>query len=81
MAKVAHSHGPSMTQIGFDAAVRDGNESEAAGFYWVKHNGEVRVAEFRRNSGHGWEWDFTRAEIAKKIDTIIEFLDPPEPYR
>ena len=77
MSKLAHSHQPTMNALDFMRAVADGNEDVLAGFWWVRHQGELRVAEFRNYRGK-WEWDFTRAETAKAVDAVIEFILPPQ---
>ena len=82
MLKLAHSHQPTMNQIDFDRAIEDGNESDLAGFYWVRHRSELHVAEWSNcfTAGHRkWEWCFTRAEVATRVDEIIEFIEPPTP--
>jgi len=69
-----------MDQSKFHQAVEEGNEGLLAGFWWVRHAGELRVAEWR-NFGPptGWRWDFTRAEEARRVDEIIAFIEPPAP--
>ena len=76
MSKLAHSYDPTMVDMEFKKAVADGNEDCVEGFYWVRHQGEVRVAEWRHN-GRKWAWDFTRAEEARVVDQVLEPLSPP----
>jgi len=77
MSKLAHSHQATMNQIEFDRATEEGNESDLAGFYWVRHQGEVRVAEWRQPTKRNWEWDFTRAEVTRRVDEIIGRIEEP----
>ncbi len=76
-----------MDQSKFDRAIEEGNENILAGFWWVRHRGELRVAEWVNRgpiaawagAPTGWGWDFTRAEEARRVDEIIEFIKPPAP--
>ena len=78
MSAIGQTHG-----IDFKAALEEGNEDLAAGFWWVKHNGEMRVAEWRYDwmpkKGKRWQWDFTRGEICRPGPHVepVEMLTPP----
>ena len=76
-----------MDQSKFDRAIEEGNENILAGFWWVRHRGELRVAEWQNlgvvpgvaTGSTLWGWSFTRAEEARRVDEIIEFIKPPAP--
>lgn len=44
------------------------------GYYWVRHNGAIRIAEWT-----GSEWAFTNAEIARRGPVALCRIEQPNP--
>ena len=77
MSKLAHSHQPTMNAIEFDRAIEDGNEDLLAGFYWVRLDGGLLVAEWANKLSGKWRWHLTSGEQVDRVQEIIEDIEPP----
>lgn len=77
MSKPAHSHKPSMDAITFKSALEDGNEDMAEGYWWVRHNGIVRVAEWRQEQDYRgkWRWSFFFTNCVEADPQTVEVLE------